>query len=277
MQAGSEIFRLMDFVYVPSRFVAAEIEGNPMMMAGTAFAAPLNRFSTYREPGRLNLNTINSPDVCRGLLNGPDLSNVLGGNNLWAMLSASRQGYGSTYGEIDPRYPTTLARPFRSSSGANLVPIPELRMTVGAEVNSTLFRSVPRDDPNEPNYPNLLNNPNHPQAPLLALMSGSALNNTNRNPYFRFQEMQRLANSVSTHSNVYAVWITVGYFQVDPWGVVDAGHPDGYQLGPELGSDTGEVKRHRAFFIIDRSIPVGFQRGRDLNADKTILLKRYIE
>lgn len=254
---GSELFRLMELVYVPSRFVGTEIDGNPMGMAGSPFGAPFNRFPTYREPGRINLNTMNSQDVYRGLLNLPDLSD--GGT--WSAFVASRQGYAGPI--LNPQYPTTLARPFRSSAGANLVPIPELRVTVGSEVNSTLFRATEMMAP--------------PQTPLLAMASASALNDTGRNPYFRFQEMQRLANSVGTHSNVYAVWITVGYFQVEPSGAVDAGHPDGYQLGAELGSDTGEVNRHRAFFILDRSIPVGFQRGKDHNVDKTILLKRYIE
>ena len=41
--------------------------------------------------------------------------------------------------------------------------------------------------------------------------------------------------------------------------------------------DTGEIERHRAFYIIDRTLPVGFQRGQDLNVEKAILLKRYIE
>ena len=58
---------------------------------------------------------------------------------------------------------------------------------------------------------------------------------------------------------------------------IDAGHPDGYQLGPELGSDTGEIERHRAFYIFDRTIPVGFVRGQDLNIEKALLLRRYIE
>ena len=58
---------------------------------------------------------------------------------------------------------------------------------------------------------------------------------------------------------------------------IDANHPDGYQLGPELGSDTGEIERHRAFYIFDRTIPVGFVRGQDLNVEKALLLRRYIE
>jgi hypothetical protein len=78
---------------------------------------------------------------------------------------------------------------------------------------------------------------------------------------------------------VFAVWITVGYFEALPAG---AGYdpkvyPDGYQLGQELGSDTGDITRHRAFYIFDRSIPVGFQRGQDINQDKALLLRRYIE
>jgi hypothetical protein len=54
-------------------------------------------------------------------------------------------------------------------------------------------------------------------------------------------------------------------------------YPDGYTLGRELGVDTGEIERHRAFYIIDRTIPVGFQRGKDLNSEKAILLNRFIE
>jgi hypothetical protein len=54
-------------------------------------------------------------------------------------------------------------------------------------------------------------------------------------------------------------------------------YQEGYTLGRELGSDTGEINRHRGFYLIDRSIPVAFHRGRDLNTEKTILLKRFIE
>ena len=42
-------------------------------------------------------------------------------------------------------------------------------------------------------------------------------------------------------------------------------------------SDTGNVTRHRGFFIIDRSIPVGFVPGSRLNTDDCILVRRLIE
>ncbi len=88
----------------------------------------------------------------------------------------------------------------------------------------------------------------------------------------------------------------MGYFEVYPWNgsdpvnlqlsrtnpasvipVPDPAHPDGYQLGPEMGSDTGKTKRHRAFYLIDRSIPAAYKPGQDLNVDRTVLLRRHIE
>jgi hypothetical protein len=102
--------------------------------------------------------------------------------------------------------------------------------------------------------------------------------NNSRNSAFRYQNIERLSNLVTTRSNVYAVWVTVGYFEALPNpGGIDAGHPDGYQIGAEMGSDTGDVKRHRAFYIFDRSIPVGFERGMNHNIDRAIILKRFIE
>jgi hypothetical protein len=48
-------------------------------------------------------------------------------------------------------------------------------------------------------------------------------------------------------------------------------------LGSELGTDSGQVKRHRAFYIIDRSVPVAFEPGQNHNVDNAILLRRFIE
>jgi hypothetical protein len=92
--------------------------------------------------------------------------------------------------------------------------------------------------------------------------------NSDRNPYFSYQALQRLSNLVTCRSNVYALWLTIGYFEVDPvYG----------QLGQEVGLDTGTVQRHRAFYIIDRSIPVAFEPGQNHNVDKCVVLRRFIE
>jgi len=222
--------------------------------------------------------------------------------------------------EMNPLIPTRFARPFRSSSGKYLVPTDALYQYNGTpndlEINATLLRQDPavREDglttppsPDRPLFtfdwgvtdvsyawnPNLVTGTNKallPPDPRLPSNQeewdlyydrfGERPNDHDRNPFFRYQALQRLGNLTTARSNVYAAWITVGYFEVErkPGANVDHNvYLEGFTLGRELGSDTGEVKRHRGFYVIDRSIPVGFQRGRDLNAEKTIILKRFIE
>ena len=93
--------------------------------------------------------------------------------------------------------------------------------------------------------------------------------------------------------------ITVGYFEVEKapdWNdpnsttqtnvrahfggdinLYNRAYPDGYMLGKEIGIDTGDVHRHRGFYIVDRSEPVGFKPGEDLNVEKMIRLRRRID
>jgi hypothetical protein len=108
----------------------------------------------------------------------------------------------------------------------------------------------------------------------------------NRNPFFRYYPLQKIGASVTTRSNVYAVWITTGYFQVQKIPLAQLtnspvqlqySNPDGYQLVRELGSDSGSATRNRMFFMFDRTIPVGFMRGENINVDKAILLRRTIQ
>jgi len=41
--------------------------------------------------------------------------------------------------------------------------------------------------------------------------------------------------------------------------------------------DSGEVQRHRAFYFVDRSIPVACEPGQNHNVDRAIVLRRFIE
>jgi hypothetical protein len=266
-------FRVLDYLRVPSRFIGTETVLNPgSTFFGNAtnaetqlFRPPFNMVSTYREPGRVNINTIASESVWTSLL----------GNNgvgpAFNDLQQSRRGYAPKSGEdanwgINDGYPTRFANPFRSAAGNEWTPtLASGSLKKTRPVNATLLRAA-GVDPDTQNT-----------TPLFAGPTGTYRDAAN-NPYFYFQGLERLGNLVTTQSNVYAAWITVGYFEVTPWtGGIDSAHPDGLQLGQEAGADTGDVKRHRAFYIIDRSVPVGFQRGRDLNVEKTFLLKRYIE
>ncbi len=123
-----------------------------------------------------------------------------------------------------------------------------------------------------------------------ATMNVHHIHDPTRNPYFRYQDYMKLGNVATTHSNVYAVWMTMGKFEVEPVqdqsaslpgyrhpSVIGTSNPDGFRLVRELGSDTGDIRRSRSFMVIDRSVPVGFQRGENFNVDKSIKIRRFIE
>ncbi len=265
--------RIMDYVGVPSWYAGTEIQANPNTISpsgvpaspGThVFFPPYNKISTYREPGRINLNTIYSPDVFNGLLNGNT-------SPTWAQFVQNRRGYGPIDNNVlymDSMHPTEFNSPFRSGGSVYWNPLFSYSSPTPG-INSTYLRQDTTATAN----------PLFQQYPA----TQQDVTNTDRNPFFHYQGLERLGNLVTTRSNVYAIWITVGYFEVKPnrfttpAGLPDDSHPDGYELGQEMGSDTGEIVRHRAFYMIDRTIPVGFQRGQDLNVEKAIILKRFIE
>ncbi len=230
-----QFHRILAYVGIPSPYVNMQIQA-----PGDSVHAPFNGIPTYREPGRINLNTISSLAVFQGMAyNHPAAS-----ASMWDKFRVNR-----------------LAQPYRTAGGAGLSPTNPSR-----EIDVTLLRSDPGDA----------------TRPLFQvdnkISAATPATEYNRSSYFRYQAIQKLGGVTTCHSNVFAVWITVGYFEVTPnAGGVDAGHPDGYQLGQELGGDSGDTSRHRAFYMIDRSIPVGFIRGQDVNHSKAVLVKRFIE
>ena len=383
--AAAQLFRLLDFVDVPSRFAGTATQVDPARATNSTnipggdngditsfdeskptiaernklfkhhFHPPFNWISNYREPGKINLNTMFSPNVWNGLMNHfPDQLGYFNastadatwdtvdqnGNrfipsgstySMWQRFLASRRGYGAwgaagaptdelsylltirtvpdpTASNAQIAYPTRFENPFRSFAGAHLVPpLPTtsadlLRANIANEINATLLRP----DPSKLTVPLFsVNETNHFKSTKgTGLSDDSDVNhpmNATRNPYFQYQGIQRLKNLTTTNSNVYAVWITIGYFEVFPYSesimsdnssgtFFGSGgghyvpydqwkkfHPDDLELGAELGLDTGEVKRNRAFYLIDRSLPAAFMRGQDFNYEKTILLERLIQ
>ncbi|MDO4574574.1 MAG: hypothetical protein Q4D98_05110 [Planctomycetia bacterium] len=238
--------KVFDYLRVPSpQTVTPMVLNNPLNGNTTTddTSLPFAFYSMLREPGRVNLNTIYSESVFRGLMNRPKVGGTTGyvydpvsgtgaeGSNLWTQFVASRGGSESE--------PWTVTVPFRANNGAQ---------------SSGLLRSHPSSSGRG----------------LFENVSTEEWNHTDYHPYFRYQQYYRMGNLATTRSNVFAVWVTMGLFEVDG----DDGEPD---LTRELGKDTGDTRRYRAFYIIDRSVPVGFERGKDWNAGRTILLRRMLQ
>jgi hypothetical protein len=83
-----------------------------------------------------------------------------------------------------------------------------------------------------------------------------------RRPYFRIEWLQKVTNLTTVRTHQYAVWITVGFFEVTRQGdprLADTNPSAAMDvLGPELGVLTGKTIRYRSFFLIDRTKATGF-------------------
>jgi hypothetical protein len=259
--------RLLDYVEVPSPYSGAERWYNPANF-GTAglYRPPFNKMSRFRDPGLININTIFDSEVWNSAI-----SQFPGMNTqpFVDKVSRSRRGFtggplSQTDGSGNP-IPTLFGNPIRPSDAADLMP----NLTIGG---------VPMRRPTPVESTLLRPDPDTPAQPLFDNQVTDTYQDARRNAYFRYQALQKLGNTFTTHSNVFAVWMTVGYFEVEssPNGVT-AAHPDGLRLGAEIGADSGEIVRHRSFFIIDRSVPVGYVHGQKLNTDNCVLLRRMIE
>jgi hypothetical protein len=203
-----ELRRLLDAVHVPSRFAGIHTTGTGnyespagIFSTGSNAITTVNQFSTFREPGRVNLNTVTALDVWNAVVAGPLEQAVVTGSTAGLGIVAS----GST--PLRDAYATLTL----SSTGSLIV----------SDTNS----------------------------------AGTVLAH-DRNPLHEIYTATRLANTTTTRSNVFAIWIT---------------------LRAAVADDPDSVKFHRAFYIVDRSIPVAFEPDRVHNVWDCVRLRRIIE
>ncbi|MCE9629352.1 MAG: hypothetical protein K8S94_01345 [Planctomycetia bacterium] len=200
---------LFDAVHVPTRFAGIHetvTAGAGLTRLETAGifreTTKVNQLSSFREPGRVNLNTVTADDVWNAVVAGP---------------------------LVQPS--STTPDPIRSRAAANFETAPATTTAALLALSGT--STTVASDANA------------------ALSSGTAFN-----PAQSIYTATRLANTTTIRSNVFAVWIT---------------------LRESVAGDPDTVKYHRGFYIIDRSIPVAHEAGKDHNVWDAVLLRRIIE
>ena len=227
-----QLGRLFEYLHVPSKYSGAQVALDPGSLSGVpGFAPPFNVLSSYREPGRVNLNTIEGEQD-------------EGGNDYSRVWEAVMHGASTE----------TASTKHRGSdySGGGL--------------------SEPFHGPGEVTVPSEGGGSSDTAMPLLDAGLGFEDTSQSESPFLRYQPINRMGNLTTTRSNVYAVWMTLGFFETNSQGNFSR-DADG-NLRETGGSD---IERHRAFYMIDRSIPVGYENGHDHNTDDVFRVKRYIE
>jgi hypothetical protein len=177
-----------------------------------------------RTPGMVNINTIWDQEVLLALCdpqaaNGFKQTDV---NNIFTQLMTLRSPSGT---------PAQGDRPFLGMGVGVLPPgDPQTSATNGQGINDTFLRS---------NTAGV----NKPTDPRLFQLTGANY----PHPYQQDELLTKIFNSVTTKSNVFAVWCTVGFFQVTD----DTAQPP--KLGAEITNSSGATVRRQFFCIVDRS------------------------
>ena len=262
--------QIFDFLEVPSRFAGANEYVEPTTANlqddtaeadfGYRLSPPFDELPTYRYPGKVNLSTVSSEFVWDALLGARDSGGVLVDGPYVPTLSFSD-------------WRNALAdSPVRPAVATNYVPT---GTTVPGSANVGLFRSKG----SERTAGTAVAMGDETEYRLAYHQVGNPFNNTDRNAFFRNGIRQRLGGVATNRSSVFAIWVTVGYFQWDPItnDFQPPTDPSFSSTPPEFGEETGTVQRSRGFFIFDRSIPMAYEPGEDHNVDRGILLQSLIE
>jgi hypothetical protein len=182
--------------------------------------------------GKININTIYDVDTWQALTDQQPLHffTATAVTNTYNAMIASR---GTPGAAAAPRPFLGLAAPFANVG---------LQFSKGASIDDTILRS----DPNAAATQN-------PQKRLLEPNPDPAQNEIRSqaqdHPYLRLELLNRILTNTTTRSNVFGVWVTVGFFEVV--GPGSSGGPP--LLGQEINFSTNRHIRHRMFAIVDRT------------------------
>lgn len=178
-----------------------------------------------RVPGKININSVHDVDAFRALL-GRRLEDRLGRARIveaWERLLALRSP-----GMLESRPRLSAGdRPFQSPAVGILPASDPQARGRGIGIDDTIFRAW---DPAAPDG-----------ARRLFDVAGEA------HPYLRYELLTAVDELTTTRSHVFAVWVTVGFFEV----VDETTSP--VKLGAEIGMAANRQVRHRFFAIVDRS------------------------
>jgi hypothetical protein len=181
---------------------------------------------------------------------------------------------------FDSRFPTEFAGVYRQHADAGLAPRvsgpsnpPESLRRRGVDANFLRHREPLTTGANPPSElsmyvrdllqePRLVDNPN------------DHTRDRQRDAFIRNQTAMRMPNLAGDNSQTYVVWLTLGFFEVDENIRFSVPPPS---LGREYNEDIGQNVRYQAMFIIDRSRPVGFVPGQDLNARDVVVFEKHFQ
>jgi hypothetical protein len=219
--------------------------------------------------GKVNINTVSQSEVLSAIADANGYSNFADGD-LAALISNRTKVYSPNPANIKP-FPFSG---FGSAVNADFTVNPLTNLSRKTGLHSSLLGYTSFDSTDPTTQANA-------ETPVNSVLDFGGT--PNELQYARKELLTKIGNSVTTRSNVFAVWITTGYFEV----IDDTAQPP--TLGAEIGKADGINIRHRMFAIVDRtnmvnsqlkdvsfSIPAAPVQNIDFGTPGTLILKSVI-
>ncbi|MBY0523682.1 MAG: hypothetical protein K2R98_09790 [Gemmataceae bacterium] len=178
-----------------------------------------------RTLGKININTMWDVETLRALAD-PRPSDYFTEDDVNAAFASLSQL------RTPGTKPGTADRPFRGMATA-VAPANDAQYPNGMGIDDTFFRAA--------------GDANNPARRLFEV--ANLPNYANGHPYLKYQMMTKIFGNVTTRSNVFAVWLTVGFFEV----LDDSDPSKPPVLGKEIGRAENRHVRHRMFSVVDRT------------------------
>ncbi len=238
-----------------------------------------------RMPGKINLNTVWEPEVLLGLCdpqtansnsfastdiykplaavspnNNPNLDDPVNPQTIyWRMMKAKLNVANLNFFQNPSQGPNPFVIgnatpvPFLSIAGTGYDPGGNgTQFPLGTGIQNTMLRADATNDTTGAN-PRLFEQATYSQ-------QNNKYQDSITNRYLKYQLLTKTFGNMTSRSNVFAVWMTVGYFEV----IDDSTMP--VKLGAEIGRAQNRQVRHRTFAIVDRTaIMPGW--GKDANGN----------
>jgi hypothetical protein len=219
----NRLYRLFDFLEVKDRAL-----GSP---------------SGGRTTGRINLNTVWDVETFQALCDANTSNWISGASNdlvvrqMFQAMVAVRTPNNGIPGPTNAAPGPGQDRPFLSLTTGHTLANATPQYLQHRGINDTILRArTPADAAGDATAVRLFQNRTD-----FTQLAGRP------HPYQQWELLTKIYNNVTVRSNVFAVWVTVGFFEVTDASTTPP------TLGAEVGRSEGRHVRHRMFAIIDRS------------------------
>src|SRR5262249_38087558 len=196
------LYRLFEFLEVRNRALGSS-----------------NASEDGRITGKININAIWDRETFRALCDAQGTNNFTAADvdAIWDRLLKLRSPiyannnpgtttftqFGSLVGPTNLTGVAVFDRPFLGQGAGHFPLGTTLQYPLGQDINDTLFRTF-APNTSTPTDARLFDIP----------VQGITTTLTTDNPYIQTELMRKIFNNVTTRSNVFAVWVTVGFFEV---------------------------------------------------------------